>query len=198
MQNVVAAFLLALGAWSVEFNEATSRLTMTHAETNVQISGELGFVVDGKDWTVAAPRDAVSHRLALVDPQGEAQGYLVFNADGDRLEVLAYHRTRQFYLGEVSFRGDVVFRDDSFPCRTRSARFAPRDRRRRLRDKRLPVRSRRRLGASVRRRELALDDEKRRDATRCRVEFYRRSAVRRRSVRADSRSVGSGLLGRRR
>lgn len=120
MQNVVAAFLLALGAWSVEFNEATSRLTMTHAETNVQISGELGFVVDGKDWTVAAPRDAVSHRLALVDPQGEAQGYLVFNADGDRLEVLAYHRTRQFYLGEISFRGDVVFRDDSFPCRTRA------------------------------------------------------------------------------
>lgn len=118
MTNVVAAFLLALGAWTVSFDADTSRLTLQHSETNVQISGELAFSVDGKDWRVGLPRDAVRDRLALIDPNGEVQGYVAFQGDGDRLEALVYHRTRQFYLGELTFNGDVLFRDDSFPCRT--------------------------------------------------------------------------------
>ena len=118
MQAVMAAFLLALGAWTVQFNEEAQTLTFQHT-TGAQISGKLAFEVDGTPWRVGLPRDAVKSRLVLIDPNNEAQGYLAFNVQGDRLEALVYHRTRQFYNGVLTFEGDVAFRDDSFPCRTR-------------------------------------------------------------------------------
>jgi len=117
MQAVVAAFILALGAWTVQFNEEAQTLTLQHT-TGAQISGKLAFEVDGTLWRVGLPRDAVKNRLVLIDPNNEAQGYLTFNVQGDRLEALVYHRTRQFYDGVLKFEGDVLFRDDSFPCRT--------------------------------------------------------------------------------
>ena len=120
MQPVIAAFVLALGAWTVQFNEDAQTLTLTNADAKVQIAGRLSFHVGEEQWTVGAPRDAVASRLALLDPRGDAQGYLVFNTQGERLEALVYHRTRQFYNGTLSFNGDVTFRDDSFPCRTRA------------------------------------------------------------------------------
>jgi len=117
MQAVVAAFILALGAWTVQFNEEAQTLTFQHT-TGAQLSGKLAFEVDGTPWRVGLPRDAVKNRLVLIDPNNEAQGYLAFNVQGDRLEALVYHRTRQFYKGVLKFEGDVLFRDDSFPCRT--------------------------------------------------------------------------------
>lgn len=120
MQAVMALFVLALGAWTVEFQESSQILTLTHAETGVVISGELGFTSGNAAWRVAEPRDGVPGRLALVDPSDNVQGYLTFSAQGDRLEALVYHRTRQFYEGTLSFTGDVVFPADSFPCRTRA------------------------------------------------------------------------------
>ncbi|MGI6400621.1 MAG: alpha-galactosidase [Thermoguttaceae bacterium] len=121
MNMIIASFILALGAWTVQFNEDAQLLTLSNADANVEIVGVLTFEADGNQgWRVGVPRDAVDSRLALLDPDGNAQGYLVFNAEGERLEARVYHRTRQFYHGTLSFKGDVTFRDDSFPCRTRS------------------------------------------------------------------------------
>ncbi len=117
MQAATAAFILALGAWVVQFNEEAQTLTFQHT-TGAQISGKLAFEVEGAPWRVGLPRDAVKSRLVLIEPNNEAQGYLAFNVQGDRLEALVYHRTRQFYNGVLTFEGDVAFRDDSFPCRT--------------------------------------------------------------------------------
>ena len=120
MQPIVATFVLALGAWTAQFNEDAQTLFLTHPDANVQIVGTLAFEVEGQPWRIGVPRDAVADRLAILDPRGNAQGYLVFNAQGDRLEALVYHRTRQYYQGTLTFKGDVTFRDQSFPCRTRA------------------------------------------------------------------------------
>lgn len=119
MHPIVATFVLALGAWTAQFNEDAQTLELSNANANVRIVGTLAFEVEGQPWRIGVPHDAVATRLALLDPKGNAQGYLVFNEQGDRLEALVYHRTRQFYHGTLSFKGNVTFRDESFPCRTR-------------------------------------------------------------------------------
>jgi hypothetical protein len=118
METVAAAFILALGAWTAQFNEDAQVLTLTHAESAIELSGELSFVVGDQAWRVCLPRDGVNTRLALVDVNNETQGYLAFNTQGDRLDALVYHRTRQFYNGTLTYRGQVSFREESFPCRT--------------------------------------------------------------------------------
>ena len=118
MHPVVAAFILALGAWTVQFDQNAQQFTFIHEETGVVLSGTLEFTAEGETWRVEEPRDGVMTRLVLVNKNNDAQGYLVFNAQGDRLEALAYHRTRQYYNGVLSFKGDVLFRDGAFPCRT--------------------------------------------------------------------------------
>lgn len=120
MQPVIAAFILALGAWTVQFDQDAQQLTLSCPESNVSIAGRLSFVCGDAQWRVETPRDGVDSRLILVDPNNEAQGYIVFNDKGSGVEALVYHRTRQFYNGVLSFKGDVLFRDDSFPCRTRA------------------------------------------------------------------------------
>ena len=118
MHPIVAAFILALGAWTVQFDQNAQQFTFIHEETGVALSGTLEFTAEGETWRVEEPRDGVMTRLVLVNKNNDAQGYLVFNAQGDRLEALAYHRTRQYYNGVLSFKGDVLFRDGAFPCRT--------------------------------------------------------------------------------
>ncbi|MCF0234646.1 MAG: alpha-galactosidase, partial [Thermoguttaceae bacterium] len=121
MTGIIATLILSLGAWTVSFNEPSALLTLEHPSTGIKIAGTLGFSANGETWRVAASRDGVKNRLALVDPRNEVQGYVVINADGGRIEALVYHRTRQFYAGNLEFRGEILFRDDSFPCRTRAA-----------------------------------------------------------------------------
>lgn len=118
MQPVFAAFFLALGAWTAQFNQEAQQLTLTHADSNVSISGRLSFTSSEQDWRIETPRDGVDSRLILVNPNNDAQGYIVFNAQGDQLEALVYHRTRQFYEGRLTFNADILFRNDSFACRT--------------------------------------------------------------------------------
>ena len=119
MHPIAATFVLMLGAWTAQFNEDAQTLELSNANANVRIVGTLAFEVEGQPWRIGVPHDAVATRLALLDPKGNAQGYLVFNEQGDRLEALVYHRTRQFYHGTLSFKGNITFRDESFPCRTR-------------------------------------------------------------------------------
>jgi len=109
---------LTLGNWQVTFQEADARLELVNASGEVHISGTLGFTSGDQIWRVAAPRDAVANRLALLDPRGNVQGYLAFQGDGDRLSLLAYHRTAQNYAGQLRMTGNIAFTPDSFACRT--------------------------------------------------------------------------------
>ncbi len=109
---------LTLGNWQVTFQEADARLELVNASGEVHISGTLGFTSGDQSWRVAAPRDAVANRLALLDPRGNVQGYLAFQGDGDRLSLLAYHRTAQNYAGQLRMTGNIAFTPDSFACRT--------------------------------------------------------------------------------
>ncbi len=118
MHPAIAAFILALGAWTAQFDQETQQLTLTHSSTQTQVVGTLSFKSGDEQWRIELPRDGVETRLILVSPYNDAQGYLTFNAQGDRLEILAYHRTRQFYEGELSFDGKAIVPQDSFPCRT--------------------------------------------------------------------------------
>lgn len=109
---------LTLGNWQVTFQEADARLELVNASGEVHISGTLGFTSGDQIWRVAAPHDAVANRLALLDPRGNVQGYLAFQGDGDRLSLLAYHRTAQNYAGQLRMTGNIAFTPDSFACRT--------------------------------------------------------------------------------
>lgn len=120
MIEVVTCFLLALGAWTVQFNEESQTLSLVNNRGNVLLEGVLSFETqDGEKWRVVPPRDGVKERLGIADAHDEIQGYIVFDAQGERLEATVYHRTRQFYRGVLTFEGKTTFRDDAFPCRTR-------------------------------------------------------------------------------
>ena len=118
MNAIITLVTLILGPWTVTFDEAASQLTLTDRDARTEIVGTLHFRSGDKDWTIAAPRDGVEHRLALVDPGGNVQGYITFQENGSRLEMMVEHRTRQFYEGVLSFDGKVDFNPVSFACRT--------------------------------------------------------------------------------
>ncbi|MBO7654329.1 MAG: alpha-galactosidase [Kiritimatiellae bacterium] len=108
---------ITAGGWSITFEAQSQRMAVASPDAEVALSGGLSFTSGGKDWRVAAPRDAVSSRLALVDPNDNVQGYLSFQADGGRLRILAYHRTAQAYEGVLTYAGETRFRPDAFACR---------------------------------------------------------------------------------
>jgi hypothetical protein len=104
-------------AWEVIFDEETSGLSLRNGEA--KLAGKLAFTGENPRWTLAASRDGVPDRYALVDPDGDVQGYLVFIHRGSLLEMLFYHRSSQNYRGTLSYRGTVEFPKDNFLCRTR-------------------------------------------------------------------------------
>ncbi|MBR1920834.1 MAG: alpha-galactosidase, partial [Kiritimatiellae bacterium] len=55
-------------------------------------------------------------RLALVDTRGNVDGYVSFQADGEGVSMLVYHRTAFAFAGSLVFSGDVRYRDDAYPC----------------------------------------------------------------------------------
>ena len=122
---------LTAGAWSVDFAAAEARLTLAHAASGSRVAGRLAFTgpaqVTGAGvaadpsqtaaWRVADARDGAKGRLALVDPADNVHGYIAFQADGDRVSLLVYHRTAFAYDGELRFEADLAFRGDAIPCR---------------------------------------------------------------------------------
>ena len=50
MHPIVATFVLALGAWTAQFNEDAQTLELSHADANVRIVGTLAFEVEGQPW----------------------------------------------------------------------------------------------------------------------------------------------------
>jgi hypothetical protein len=104
--------------WEVSFEEPTSALLLKNGSVSIQ--GQLNFVSGTNKWTVAKSRDGLPDRYALVDLQGNVQGYFVFNQNCEQLELFYYHRTAQAYQGTLSFEGKITFLADSFACRTRA------------------------------------------------------------------------------
>lgn len=102
--------------WKVDFDEQSSSLRASDGAAKIE--GALSFSSGGKNWKVAASRDGVKNRLAIVDHKGDVQGYIVFPEKSGRLEIFFYHRTAQAYKGRLAFGGRIVFEPDAFACRT--------------------------------------------------------------------------------
>ena len=62
--------------WKVDFDEQSSSLRASDGAAKIE--GALSFSSGGKNWKVAASRDGVKNRLAIVDHKGDVQGYIVF------------------------------------------------------------------------------------------------------------------------
>lgn len=110
----------AVGKWAYSFDEDNSKLYLSNSQT--EITADLSFKSGDRNWKLANSRDGVPDRFALVDPDGNVQGYWVINQDGSRLELLFYHRSAQNFEGTLSFDGAISFRKDSFACRTSAGR----------------------------------------------------------------------------
>ena len=121
MSPIIGAAALIFGSWLVELGRG-NQLQMTFPDQGITITGTIH--VDAYDadknggWTVVPARDGVANRLAIVDPRGDAQLYILFLAEGDGLEMRVEHRTRQFFPGTVSFDGTVTFPENSWTCKT--------------------------------------------------------------------------------
>jgi hypothetical protein len=105
-----------LPRWEISFDESLSRFLLKN--DTVTIQGQMEFFSGDKKWMVTKSRDGVPDRYAIVDPQGNVQGYLVFIQGSGLLKLLFYHRTAQGYSGVLSYEGTLTFPSDGFACRT--------------------------------------------------------------------------------
>ncbi|MCK5806246.1 MAG: alpha-galactosidase, partial [Lentisphaeria bacterium] len=78
----------------------------------------LSFHTGDDVWSVVPSRDSVPARPALLDTQGNVQGYLAISGSGDRLKIRVVHRTAQFYEGALRLEATVTLGESSFACRT--------------------------------------------------------------------------------
>ena len=116
------------GEWDVSFAPAGQTLTLRHAASGTEVAGRFSFTgpdratdaaaVPVRDWRVVSSRDGVPHRLAIVDPNNDAQGYVTFQPNGGRLSLLVYHRTALAYRGAFTFAGRITARPDAFAATT--------------------------------------------------------------------------------
>ncbi len=116
------------GEWDVSFVAEGASLKLKHRSSGAEVSGTLEFTGPEKatdavaepkvEWRIADSRDGVKNRLALVDTGNNAQGYLTFQPNGARLNMLAYHRTALAYQGRLSFFGEIRYHDDAFSANT--------------------------------------------------------------------------------
>ncbi len=110
--------------WAARFNPQRSTLDLEHTPTRARIAGTLSFIRHGEEgpetWSVVASRDSVEQRLALLDTQGNVQGYASVSGSGDELRIHVAHRSAQNYPGELVFRGVATLGKQTFACRTRA------------------------------------------------------------------------------
>ena len=118
-----------VGRWKVSFADKNEKLVLAHADGKASVEGFMVFQgpasVTGAgvgkdattaDWRVASSRDGVPNRLALVDTRDNVNGYITFQANGDEISMLVYHRTAFAYDGRLAYRAAVRFRDDAYAC----------------------------------------------------------------------------------
>ncbi|MDR2079623.1 MAG: alpha-galactosidase [Treponema sp.] len=104
-------------SWNHAFIEEGQQLCLSNG--GVSLWGKIAFSSEGNQWKIVRSRDGVPDRIALLDPSGNVQGYLVFIAGGNKIELLFYHRSAQNYRGEFTFEGTLAFPADGFSCITR-------------------------------------------------------------------------------
>ena len=122
-----ASFIV--GRWRVSFVDEGSVLKLAHADGVAELEGALSFTGPaavtgagiGKDesiakWRVTSSRDGFPNRLALVDMRDNVDGYVTFQADGEGITMLVYHRTAFAYSGVLAFDGEIRYRNDAYPC----------------------------------------------------------------------------------
>jgi hypothetical protein len=105
--------------WEISFNEVKNELSLINGP--VKIKGQINFYSEDKKWTISNSRDGVLNRYALIDTNGNVQGYFVLNPDFGQVQFLFYHRTAQAYEGELTFEGTINYLPDSFACRTKAS-----------------------------------------------------------------------------
>ncbi len=108
--------------WQVNFDPRHASLELVHPPSGARVAGALSFAVEingqPKPWSIVAPRDAVKTRPALLDAEGNVQGYLAFTASGDTVALHVVHRSAQSYRGTLTFKGTAALGTQSFACRT--------------------------------------------------------------------------------
>lgn len=114
----------SVGNWNVAYSQGDGRFSCTHVSGAAVVSGPLTFQAVGEDgnaadWRVVFPRDSVGDRLALLDAEGNVQGYVAFSGSGDVLEIRPVHRSAQNYRGELRLSATAVLGKATFACRTR-------------------------------------------------------------------------------
>jgi len=124
----VADTAFTAGEWDVAFATEGQSLKLTHRPSGAEVTGELVFTgparaTDAKadadtEWRIVDSRDGAPRRLALVDRNNDAQGYIAFQSNGSRVSFLVYHRTALAYQGELSYTGLIRYRDDAFAAAT--------------------------------------------------------------------------------
>ena len=114
-------FCVARGGWQVQFEPSGQSLVCRHAPSRAEARGTLAFETEAAEaaWSIVLPRDSVCERLALLDGQGNVQGYVAFRGTGDALSVHVVHRAAQRYRGTLSFEGTARLGEQTFACRTR-------------------------------------------------------------------------------
>ncbi|MCX6993980.1 MAG: alpha-galactosidase [Kiritimatiellaeota bacterium] len=115
-------FRSATNGWKLTFDPARALLTCRHAKTRAVLGGTLSFVqhADGKEiaWSVVLARDGIPQRLSLVDPQGNAQGYVAIATAPHRIELRLVQRAFAYYQGVLTFAGSARLGTATFACRT--------------------------------------------------------------------------------
>ena len=116
------------GEWDIAFASEGQSLRLSHAKSGAEIVGELAFMgpdraTDARaeaqrEWRIEDSRDGAPRRLAIVDKNNDAQGYLTFQSNGGKVSFLVYHRTALAYQGELSYVGVVKYREDAFAAST--------------------------------------------------------------------------------
>lgn len=125
----LADFSFTSGEWDVAFSQKDAVLSLSHRASGASVSGVLSFTGPSRataadaaateKWRIEEPRDGAKRRLAIVDTQNDAQGYVTFPSNGGKVALYVYHRTALAYQGTLKFAGVVRGRDDAFLARTR-------------------------------------------------------------------------------
>lgn len=117
-----ATWKLHSGPWQLTFHAADQLLVVSHPDSGVELAGPLQFEGSNSDgaaaaWRVTLPHDSVTSRLALLDPDGNIQGYITFPANGDSLQFSLLHRTAQNFHGRLTFTPSFSLGPRAFACR---------------------------------------------------------------------------------
>ena len=115
-------FAISRGDWRVSYDPVSSTLDCVHELSSARVVAKLSFETEREDgtqaWSVGLPRDSGLERLALVDPEGNVQGYVAFTGAAGTLGIHPVHRAAQAYRGVLHLTGTAQLGARTFACRT--------------------------------------------------------------------------------